>query len=567
MATLNITKSTTAEALRKEFNEAFGAQIKIYNGNKEATPSDTLNALGLTAEGVFECRSSLTVASFIERMKQEHGLTVKVYTCDEWVAVFDGLTLESAGKVKKNAVEADMESMIAYQRKDNNLQGYEIEAREDGGYTVRKDGVECTNAKAAMREMAAILGMEVDPNWTTRQLGAKIMKAISNRPQESPAANKAAGATADAKAKEEQNRAEADKAKAELERQQAEAAAEKAKAEAKRLAAESAAVAAAKEAALKAKAELERQQAEAAAAKAELERIKAEAAQAQAEAEKAKAAAAAAKKEAETAKEAATPAPSASKVNSNNGALNGLFSVAANKKVHFSMGNLQFNPKKYEFRFAPHQYDVIGNDNTKIAPNYDGWIDLFGYGTSGYMGREPTETDSGDLYGQCDIANTNYDWGVYNPISNGGNKEGLWRTLTEDEWRYLLKTRANAIKLRAKACVNGINGVVLLPDDFYEHRVRVPFDSTPGIFAGNSYDLAQWAILEEAGAIFLPCGGARKYFINKNYMETEYNWMYWTSTGSKSNGLCAHSVCLSDTDPRVFYIYMGFSVRLAQDVK
>ena len=122
MATLHLTNTTTVENLRKQFNDAFGAQVKLYNGNKVAATTDTLASLGLSTEGEFECRSSLTVASFIERMKQEHGLKVKVYTCDEWVAVLDGLTLESAGKVKKNAVKADMESMIAYNRKDEKAQ-------------------------------------------------------------------------------------------------------------------------------------------------------------------------------------------------------------------------------------------------------------------------------------------------------------------------------------------------------------------------------------------------------------------------------------------------------------
>ena len=118
MATLQLTKNTTVADLRKQFNDAFGAQVKLYNGNRVAESTDTLDSLGLTADGYFECRSNLTVASFINRMKNDHGLKVKVYTCDEWVAVLDGLTLESAGKVKKNAVKADMEGMIAYQRTD-----------------------------------------------------------------------------------------------------------------------------------------------------------------------------------------------------------------------------------------------------------------------------------------------------------------------------------------------------------------------------------------------------------------------------------------------------------------
>jgi outer membrane protein OmpA-like peptidoglycan-associated protein len=116
MAVLNLTKSTTVAQLKKEFNETFGAVLRIYSGRSQAEETTTLGELGLSNEGTFECRSSLTVVRFIERMQNEFALKVKVYTCDDWVAALDGLTLESAGKVKKNAVKADMESMIAYQR-------------------------------------------------------------------------------------------------------------------------------------------------------------------------------------------------------------------------------------------------------------------------------------------------------------------------------------------------------------------------------------------------------------------------------------------------------------------
>lgn len=116
MAKLHLTSATTVADLRKQFNEAFGSQVKLYNGGRVADLSMKLSEIGLKADADFECRSSLTVGSFIERMMAEHGLKVKVYTVDEWVAVLDGLTLESSGKVKKSAVKADMESMIAYQR-------------------------------------------------------------------------------------------------------------------------------------------------------------------------------------------------------------------------------------------------------------------------------------------------------------------------------------------------------------------------------------------------------------------------------------------------------------------
>lgn len=116
---LKLTNTTTITELAAQFNARFGSVLRIYNGRSKADDSAVLKDVGLSNEGTFVCRASLTVGSFIERMQNEFGLKVKVYTCDEWVAVLDGLTLEASGKVKKNAVKADMESMIAYQRSDN----------------------------------------------------------------------------------------------------------------------------------------------------------------------------------------------------------------------------------------------------------------------------------------------------------------------------------------------------------------------------------------------------------------------------------------------------------------
>ena len=116
MAKLELKKSTTVGEFSAAFHEAFGAQVRVYNGRSRTEDNEVLGDLGLTNEGTFECRANLTAGRFIERMESEFGLKVKVYTCDFWVAVLEGLTLECAGKVKKNAVKADMEDMVAYQR-------------------------------------------------------------------------------------------------------------------------------------------------------------------------------------------------------------------------------------------------------------------------------------------------------------------------------------------------------------------------------------------------------------------------------------------------------------------
>ena len=128
------------------------------------------------------------------------------------------------------------------------------------------------------------------------------------------------------------------------------------------------------------------------------------------------------------------------------------FSVSAIKTVTFSSGNLQYHAANNEWRFAPNQTDHIGEENSNISPTYNGWIDLFGWGT----GNNPTNISS--------EGETNFvDWGV-NKIGNFA--PNTWRTLTSDEWEYIIKGRPNAEQLIGIAQVNGVNGLILLPDNW-----------------------------------------------------------------------------------------------------
>ena len=195
------------------------------------------------------------------------------------------------------------------------------------------------------------------------------------------------------------------------------------------------------------------------------------------------------------------------------GAINGVFSVSSSKKVQFSQGNLQYQASTNTWRFAEHQWDVIGDANKNISSSYSGWIDLFGWGTSGYNGKNPwmtstTNTDYGN--GERDIAGTNYDWGVYNIISNGGGKS--WRTLTNDEWVYVFnKRRTNSGIRYAKATVNGVNGVILLPDNWSRSNYSLSnTNKIDGRFSSNRISQTDWTNKFEAnGAVFLPAAGVR----------------------------------------------------------
>jgi hypothetical protein len=103
----NLTVGSVVEA----FKSQFGAVLRIYNGRSKADGGMSLQDVGQKQEISTTFDGKQKVGDFIAQMAKV-GLTVKVYTCDDWVAVLDGLTLEQAGKVKKSATKADMEKML-----------------------------------------------------------------------------------------------------------------------------------------------------------------------------------------------------------------------------------------------------------------------------------------------------------------------------------------------------------------------------------------------------------------------------------------------------------------------
>ena len=133
------------------------------------------------------------------------------------------------------------------------------------------------------------------------------------------------------------------------------------------------------------------------------------------------------------------------------------FSVSATKKVTFSPGNLQYHPANKEWRFATSQWDYIGDANSNCSSTYNGWLDLFGWSTSATNFGVSISTSNSDYSGSF------VDWGT-NTIGN--DAPNTWRTLTLDEWEYLLNTRPNASSLKGVAQVNGVKGLILLPDNW-----------------------------------------------------------------------------------------------------
>ena len=231
------------------------------------------------------------------------------------------------------------------------------------------------------------------------------------------------------------------------------------------------------------------------------------------------------------------------------------FSVSATKTVTFSPGNLQYHPVNDEWRFAPSQLEYIGKNNANISSTYNGWIDLFGWGT----GKNPTTNT--ETYKDYSIF---VDWGV-NKIGN--YKPNNWRTLTEDEWVYLLWKRPDYYKLKAVAQVDGVNGLILLPDNWV-CPINVTFKYGTHMELGKTQyadfqtiSASDWSLLEKSGAVFLPSSGRRQ--ISALGFVEHYGY-YWSSTDYGANAYYLY-ITSKGGDTKIGAQFYGKSVRLVMD--
>ena len=242
------------------------------------------------------------------------------------------------------------------------------------------------------------------------------------------------------------------------------------------------------------------------------------------------------------------------------GALNGKFTInASGDQIVFSKGNLQYVGT---WQFATNQWDCIG-DSQQADDNRD----LFGWGT----GDAPNKVSD-----NCEDYATFHEWGA-NPITNGGNAANLWRTLTSDEWRYLFVTRNKATELFGVGKIgNIVYGAILLPDDwtlpegasFASASAKgYAFSTTScdGYYSGctgtdNEYTIEQWAVMEEAGAVFLPAAGYRGVY-GPNVVGD-----YWSATAIDEWFAYAFLINTPNIFPTVCDLdkYNGVSVRLVQ---
>lgn len=289
------------------------------------------------------------------------------------------------------------------------------------------------------------------------------------------------------------------------------------------------------------------------------------------------------------------------------------FSVSDTKKVYFSPGNLQYQASTNTWRFAEHQWDYVGNATGNTTTGDDratqsAWIDLFAWGTSGYddpssdhdVYYHPWDNREGSKYGPGAVSGfdisgdnltgelTKYDWGVFNAI--GASPAGTWRTLTADEWQWLLTPKTgdpdpgtncrtsstvNGVENAryAKASVNGIKGLIIFPDS-YTHPAGVTLPSgintKDAAYTVNTYSAADWSAIQAAGAVFLPAAGYRYWYSGSDYRIDGNNTYggYWTRTCGSNNGN-AQAIYFSESNVSTYddrARWTSISVRLIHDI-
>lgn len=223
------------------------------------------------------------------------------------------------------------------------------------------------------------------------------------------------------------------------------------------------------------------------------------------------------------------------------GLLPGKFQVdTSGTKVQFSKGNLQatYNGSEWSWAFAENQWYYVGDAaaNTSINGNGTisgtGSVDLFGWvGETGKMTTYPAKYGISISSDPNDYSTSATDklneWGTLAIINGGNTSNSGWRTLTRDEWGYLFKTRTDANQKYGHGRINGVNGMIILPDS-WTLPTGLTF-SAGNSFWINNYTIDQWYLMEAAGAIFLPAAGGRSDYGAKVKYAGIYG-RYWASS-------------------------------------
>jgi len=114
MADFSISGRMSVAGLQRQFNKAFGLELRVYKGPKFADPKATLASLSNKKVDDFECKGNTKVGNFETKFEKATGLKVQVATLPSadgksGALVSDDLTLSQAAKLGSEKMIADKE--------------------------------------------------------------------------------------------------------------------------------------------------------------------------------------------------------------------------------------------------------------------------------------------------------------------------------------------------------------------------------------------------------------------------------------------------------------------------
>jgi len=193
------------------------------------------------------------------------------------------------------------------------------------------------------------------------------------------------------------------------------------------------------------------------------------------------------------------------------GYIDATYTVASSTTVKFAQGNL-IAVSDGVYGFDANQYDVHTSVPT-LSSGYPRYY--FTWSEIASSGNNPMEFTIGSK---------------------------TYKTLTSAQWQYVLGlddyarggTSVSASgHFYAKAVVNGINGLILLPDNWSDSNYTLSnYNTTNAAFTGNTITSTQWTTLESEGCVFLPVAG-NAYGSSVYYATTD--GYYWSSTEDGSS--------------------------------
>ena len=235
------------------------------------------------------------------------------------------------------------------------------------------------------------------------------------------------------------------------------------------------------------------------------------------------------------------------------------FSVAATATVEFAPGNLYWDGSA--FRFEENQWSFESTwDANHVSHFYWSKTASVAYAAS-YTETGTSNTDVFFTNTTTTTANTSF--------QVEGETAGKWRTLSREEWNYLLGIRSG--NKFAKAKVNDVNGLLIFPDSYNNGKA---ISGITGIAtASGEYDSypddnileTTWTLMESSGVVFLPKVGMRSTSITYPYnveITTSGNG-YWSSSCSSENS--AYHVSFGSSSTSDNQRKYGYAVRLVRE--